>query len=112
MSGVEDDVARAAGEPGAVAVAEGRSFDRVAVVVPEGVNAAEMAAALAGLPVAAEGEGADAVWDRLAAGARRAAALRNQKTLIAAAFAWRGRGRVVGPLNPDLLIRFGVSSWR
>ena len=73
---------------------------------------AEMAAALATLPVAAEGEGADAVWDRLAAGARRAAVLRNQKTLIAAAFAWRGRGRVVGPLNPDLLIRFWVSSWR
>ena len=32
--------------------------------------------------------------------------------LIAAALTWRGRGRIVGPLRPDLLIRFGVSTWR
>lgn len=94
------------------AMVEGSSFDRVAVVVPRGVDAIETATALANLPVPDAGETAGEIWDRLALGVRRAMALKNQSLLMAAAIAWRGRGRVVGPLNPDLLIRFGVSSWR
>lgn len=96
----------------AFALAEGSSFDRVAVVVPDGVDAVKAATGLANFPVNQIGDGADAVWDRLAAGVRRAAVLRDQKTLVAAAFAWRGRGRILGPLRADLLIRFGVSTWR
>ena len=95
-----------------IAVGSGRSFDRVAVVVPAGVSATEAASSLAKLPVPLATENADDIWDRLALGMRRAAELRTQSQLIAAALAWRGRGRILGPLNPDLLIRFGVSNWR
>lgn len=98
--------------PVVIAVAAGPAFDRVGVVAAAGIDANEIASALANIPVPATGGTVDDIWDRLAIGMRRASELKSRSRLIACAISWRGRGRIVGPLNPDLLIRFGVSSWR
>ncbi len=95
-----------------LAVASGPAFDAAGAVTPLGGAAAAEAAAFAALPVPVLDEGAEAIWDRLAHGARRAQALIREKRLVAAVLAFRGRGRLVGPVAGDLLMRFGVSAWR
>ncbi len=95
-----------------LAVASGPALDAAAVLVPLGGPATAEATALARMPVAAVEEGPDSVWDRLAPIARRAQALTREGRLLAAALTFRGRGRLIGPITGDLLIRFGVSSWR
>jgi hypothetical protein len=54
----------------------------------------------------------DDIWEALSKGMRRAAALRERRLLRAAAFALKGRGRTLGPIDGDRLVRFGVSEWR
>lgn len=52
------------------------------------------------------------VWDVLSASVRRAAALRDRRLLSAAALGFKGRGRILGAIDGDRLLRFGVSEWR
>lgn len=54
----------------------------------------------------------EAVWDVLSAGAQVALRLREENHLIACAIGLRGRGRLIGPLSGERLIRFGVSKWQ
>lgn len=95
-----------------LAVASGKALDAAAVLAPLGGAAATEAAALARMPVPALEDGPEAVWDRLAHAARRAQSLIRESRLTAAALSYRGRGRLIGPLTGDRLIRFGVSAWR
>jgi hypothetical protein len=55
---------------------------------------------------------ADEIWAALSKAMRRASALREKRLLRAAAFALKGRGRTLGPVDGDRLLRFGVSEWR
>lgn len=48
----------------------------------------------------------------LSAGVRRASVLRERHLLRAAALALKGRGRTLGRVDGDRLLRFGVSEWR
>lgn len=52
------------------------------------------------------------VWDVLSASVRQAAALRDRRLLSAAALGFKGRGRILGAIDGDRLLRFGVSEWR
>jgi hypothetical protein len=52
------------------------------------------------------------IWEALSKGMKRANALREKRLLRAAAFALKGRGRTLGPIDGDRLLRFGVSEWR
>lgn len=52
------------------------------------------------------------VWQVLSAGIRRATAIREKRLLRAAALGLKGRGRTLGPVDGDRLLRFGVSEWR
>ncbi|MES1990681.1 MAG: hypothetical protein V4441_07000 [Pseudomonadota bacterium] len=52
------------------------------------------------------------VWETLSKGVKRASVLREKRQFHAAAFGLKGRGRIVGPLGGDRLLRFGVSEWR
>ena len=52
------------------------------------------------------------VWDALSASVRQAAALRDRRLLSAAALGFKGRGRILGAIDGDRLLRFGVSEWR
>lgn len=54
----------------------------------------------------------DDVWEQLSKGAKLASTLKAAGRLEAAVIAWRGRGRIIGPIHGDLLMRFGVSTWR
>ncbi|GAA6154780.1 hypothetical protein NBRC116588_02530 [Pyruvatibacter sp. HU-CL02332] len=54
----------------------------------------------------------EVVWDALGDGARAASALRSAGYLKSAVLTFRGRGRAIGPIDGDRLLRFGVSSWR
>lgn len=54
----------------------------------------------------------EAVWEALSAAVRRANVLRERRLLRAAALGLKGRGRTVGPVDGDRLLRFGVSEWR
>ncbi|MDP2123731.1 MAG: hypothetical protein Q8J92_05055 [Parvibaculum sp.] len=54
----------------------------------------------------------ETVWQALSAGVRRASVLREKRLLRAAALGLKGRGRTVGPVDGDRLLRFGVSEWR
>ncbi len=51
------------------------------------------------------------IWETLSKGMKRAAFLRDKRLFLAAAFALKGRGRSVGPVGGDRLLRFGVSEW-
>ncbi len=95
-----------------LAVATGPALDAAAVLTPLNAPAVTEAAALARLPVPALDDGPDAIWDRLAHATRRAQSLMREGRLLAAALTFRGRGRIIGPLNGNLLLRFGVSAWR
>ncbi len=52
------------------------------------------------------------IWDALSSGVRIAASARSSDGIKAAAITLHGRGRLVGPILPDRLIRFGVSEWK
>ena len=54
----------------------------------------------------------DEIWETLSKAMRAASRLREKRVLIAAAFAFKGRGRTAGPVAGDRLLRFGVSEWR
>lgn len=96
----------------ALAVATGPALDAAAVLTPLGGNAPAEAAALARMPLPALEEGPDVIWDRLGHAARRAQTLIREGRIRAAALTFRGRGRLIGPISGDLLLRFGVSAWR
>lgn len=114
MSGLLWDLAASLTGPltASLALASGKALDAAAILTPLGAPAAAEASALARMPVPALEDGPDAVWDRLAHAARRAQTLIRDRRLIAAALTYRGRGRLLGPLSGDRLIRFGVSAWR
>lgn len=54
----------------------------------------------------------DDVWEQLSKGVKLASTWKASGQLEAAVIAWRGRGRIIGPIHGDLLMRFGVSTWR
>lgn len=54
----------------------------------------------------------DLVWQALSASFRCAAAIRDKRLLRAAALGLKGRGRTIGPVDGNRLLRFGVSEWR
>lgn len=54
----------------------------------------------------------DEIREALSKGIRRASALRERRLLRATAVALKGRGRTLGPVDGDRLLRFGVSEWR
>jgi len=54
----------------------------------------------------------EVVWEALSAAVRRANVLRERRLLRVAALGLKGRGRIVGPVDGDRLLRFGVSEWR
>ena len=87
-------------------------MDLVGVATPVGEDAVRIANLLARMPVAVTGQNSEAVWDHLAVVARAAKAMVADRQILAAALTWRGRGRLIGPLNGDILLRFGVSAWR
>ncbi len=51
-------------------------------------------------------------WDALAPGARVASEARQAGRVYAGALSLRGRGRVIGALDPNPLMRFRASQWR
>lgn len=51
-------------------------------------------------------------WDALGPGARAASAARQAGQVYAGALSLRGRGRVIGPLDPNPLMRFRASQWK
>ena len=54
----------------------------------------------------------DILWQVLSAAVRQASVLRDKRLLSAAALGVKGRGRTIGPVDGDRLLRFGVSEWR
>jgi len=94
-----------------IAVAGGPALDHAGVATEFGRDAARMARQLAALSVISEA-GPEMAWDRLSAPVRRAQTLQREEGLLAAVLTYRGRGRVVGRLRRDMLMRFGVSAWR
>jgi len=95
-----------------IAVANGPPLDRVGVIAEFGADAAGLARRLATASGAPSEPDREAAWDRLSGPVRHAKAFQRDSGLIAAVLAYRGRGRVVGPLQSDMLTRFGVSAWR
>ena len=97
---------------GAAVFASG-GFDRIAVMAGSAGEAELGARMIGGTDGALVMRAAsDVIWDRLSEASRRARTLLGQGRIHAAAIALRGRGRIAGPVNPDLLIRFGVSAFR
>ncbi len=54
----------------------------------------------------------DQTWDALAPAARLATQLRQDGVIKGAAIAVRGRGRLIGNVQPSALLRFRASDWR
>lgn len=54
----------------------------------------------------------ETIWDALSGGMKRASLLREKRLLRVAALALKGRGRTLGPIDGNRLLRFGVSEWR
>ncbi|MCF8469905.1 MAG: hypothetical protein K9G30_03900 [Parvibaculum sp.] len=52
------------------------------------------------------------VWQALSESLRCATAIRGKRLLRAAALGLKGRGRTIGPVDGNRLLRFGVSEWR
>jgi hypothetical protein len=105
------------GETGGVAVVTASNWSASA----EAVGVVARSASLAQLCATAiektvsrpDGElSPEVVWDALGDGARAASALRSAGLLKSAVLTFRGRGRAIGPVEGDRLLRFGVSSWR
>lgn len=55
---------------------------------------------------------AEETWNALSAGARAVGALRDAGRIYGAAITHKGRGRVLGALDPNPLFRLRVSDWR
>ena len=55
---------------------------------------------------------ADQIWEALSSGVRGALALRQARVVKAGVLTLKGRGRVIGPIDQNQLLRFGVSDWR
>lgn len=88
-------------------------FDQVAVMAGSAAEAELGARMIGGTSQVLDARATDdEIWDRLGEALRRARTLLAQTRIHAAAVALRGRGRIAGPVNPDLLIRFGVSAFR
>lgn len=101
------------GETGGVAVAEARSGAVAGVRARSAAAALLCAQAIAGAVPEVTGEpSAEAVFDALGQGARVASALKAAGHLRGAVLSLRGRGRTIGPMDGDRLLRFGVSDWR
>ena len=105
------------GETGGVAVVTASNWsasaEAVGVVARSASLAQLCATAIERMVSRPEGElSPEVVWDALGAGARAASALRSAGYLKSAVLTFRGRGRVIGPVEGDRLLRFGVSSWR
>jgi hypothetical protein len=91
--------------------------DAVAVLASHAVRAQAGALAIGkavSVPSAEGGKAlaAEVIWDALSQGARIGQRLKSQKLIEAAVLTAKGRGRTMGALKPDPLIRFGVSDWR
>lgn len=92
--------------------------DRVAVHAKNAALAALAAAFIAnGTTTPALGREAgppspEAIRDGLAAGMKRARGLGEKRLLRVCVLALKGRGRTLGPVDGDRLLRFGVSEWR
>lgn len=54
----------------------------------------------------------EATWDALAPAARLASDLRQSGKIKGAALSVRGRGRLIGNVQPNALLRFRASEWR
>lgn len=54
----------------------------------------------------------DLIWEALSRGVRLASALKSKGLLRACVLTLKGRGRLIGPIEGDRLLRFGVSQWR
>ncbi len=91
-------------EGGAEAIGVAARSAAHAVLCAQGIAAA--------VPVVTSELSAEAVWDALSEGARIASALKAAGHLRGAVLTLRGRGRAIGPLDGDRLLRFGVSDWR
>ncbi len=52
------------------------------------------------------------IWDALSKGARTLSRLRDQRLVRSGVLTLRGRGRLIGMISADRLLRFGVSDWR
>lgn len=88
-------------------------FDRVAVMAASAADAELGARMIGGTSPALDVRALqEEIWDRLSEAVRRGRTLASQGRIHAAVISLRGRGRVVGPVNPDLLIQFGVSAFR
>lgn len=52
------------------------------------------------------------IWEALSRGVKALLPLRQANIVTGGILAFRGRGRLVGPVSGDGLLRFGVSDWR
>lgn len=91
------------------------------IVTLYGAQAAETALAAILVAEAAQMKGSagghsfppvEEVWDALSSGVRLLSTLRDQRLLRSGVLTMRGRGRLVGTISADRLLRFGVSDWR
>lgn len=67
------------------------------------------------MPTTARGQSipsTEAIWDALSKGVRALLPLREASMVRAGILSMRGRGRLIGPIAGDRLLRFGVSDWR
>ena len=82
------------------------------VIVAETVeNAVHICAELARSGEVEAFDEIDKISDYLSKTIRYIKNMINEKSVVAAVFAVRGRGRALGPIRPEALIRFGVSNW-
>lgn len=97
--------------------APGGLADIVVVLAASALRARIAARAIAGAitagPQADPGPiPAERIFEALSAGARLAQRHRAGRLIEAAVLTAKGRGRAIGPVKPDALVRFGVSEWR
>jgi len=105
------------GERGGVSVVTAENWsasaEAIGVVARTAALAALCASAIEKTITPPAGElSPEVVWDALGNGARAASALRAAGHLKSAVLTFRGRGRMIGPVDGDRLLRFGVSNWR
>jgi len=87
---------------------------RVTALAGDPHEAQSAAAAIAGAiaRLAQDGPADDAAFDALAPAVRAAQALLRSGRIAGAVVTVHGRGRAIGPLDVDMLLRHGVSRWR
>lgn len=105
------------GEVGGVAVVTASNWsasaEAVGVVARSACLAQLCATAIEKMVSRPDGElSPEVVWDALGDGARAVSSLRSAGHLKSAVLTFRGRGRAIGPIEGDRLLRFGVSNWR